>query len=284
MAFAKVAETQSFTQAAETLEVSKSHISKSIASLEEDLGFALLLRSTRKIQLTTQGENFLTSCLESLEKLSAAKEDAIALSQTPRGILRVTLAGIFGENFIAPVAMMLLEKYPELKIELDFSPRIINLIEEKFDVAIRFGHLQDSSLVAQKIASRREYVCASKNYLKTHGIPKRPEDLYNHQCLGTGPWAFKKKNIDIKSRLRTNNPRVLLQATINDLGIIKLPGSYLLQEFKKNKLIPLLEDFSVGPTDIWAITPKHSRKNVNTQVFIDEVKKYLQTHYSDVMF
>lgn len=288
IAFTNVAESGSFSKAASALKVSKSHISKCVSSLEEELGFALLVRSTRKIQLTTQGEAFLSSCQESLRKLTEAKEEAISLSQTPRGVLRVTLAGIFGENFIAPVALKLLKKYPELKIELDFNSKIVNLIEDKFDVAIRFGHLQDSSLRAQKIASRREFVCCTREYAKHNGIPQKPEELYQHQCLGSGTWNFKKAhrtiNIDIKSRFKSNNPRVLLSAALNDIGIVRLPGSYVFKEMRKGKLIPLLEDYSVGPTDIWAVTANHSKMNVNIQVFIEEVKKYLNDGFPDVLF
>lgn len=286
--FVKVAELGSFSKAAMALGVSKSHISKSIASLEEEIGMALFHRSTRKLTLTDSGEHFLSRSKNSLENLEFAKKDMIARSESPRGTLRVTLAGIFGEDYIAPVAMKLIKKYPDLRIELDFNTRIVDLIEEKFDVAIRFGHLQDSSLLAQKIATRQEFVCASKIYLSKHGTPTKLEDLKLHNCLGAKSWSFKKSGkvvqAGISGNLYSNNPRVLLKAALKGIGIVRLPGVYVFEEMKKKRLVPILEDFSLGSTDIWAVTPNRHAQNVNVKVFIDEVRKSLNEGFSDVMF
>lgn len=288
IAFVKVAETGSFSKAADALNVSKSHISKTIRSLEEDLGIALFSRSTRQIQLTTLGSQFLDNCRQSLENLEGAKKDILNLSETPRGLLRVTAAGIFGENYIAPVVFEMAKKYRDLRVELDFSSRIVDLIDEKFDVAIRFGHLQDSSLKAQKIASRREYVCASRNYLSTHDSVTTPHDLANHNCLGISVWNFKDKGkslaVHVEGNLKTNNPRVLLKAALSDLGIIRLPGSYVHAEIKKGRLVSLLEDYSEGQKDIWAVTPTRYEQNINVKVFIMEVRKALSKKYQDFQF
>ncbi|WPU63501.1 LysR family transcriptional regulator [Peredibacter starrii] len=288
IAFVKVAETGSFSRAAKSLGVSKSHISKTIRQLEEDLGIALFLRSTRKIQLTSRGEKFLMDSKASLEKLEGAKQDIIHSSETPRGTLRVTLAGIFGENYIAPVVIKMAKDYPELQIELNFDARIVDLIAEKYDVAIRFGHLPDSSLKAQKIASRREFICASKTYLQANSVIKEPRDLTAHNCLGQGQWTFKKNGkklqVQINGNLKTNNPRVLLRAAKNGLGIVRLPGSYVFDEIQKGKLVSILEDFSEGKMDIWAVTPTRHEQNINVKTFITEVKKALSEGYPDVLF
>jgi DNA-binding transcriptional LysR family regulator len=288
IAFVKVAETGSFSRAADALGVSKSHISKTIKSLEEELGIALFSRSTRQIQLTDIGAKFLENCQNSLENLEGAKKNIINLSDTPRGVLRVTLAGVFGENYIAPVVIEMSRKYPDLKIELDFTSRIIDLIDEKFDVAIRFGHLQNSSLIAQKIASRREFICASESYLKQAGILKKPSDLARHNCLGGPLWSFKEKNksiqIHVDGNLKSNNPRVILQAALSGVGVIRLPGSYVHDDIKKGKLVSLLEEYSEGPKDIWVVTPTRHEQNINVKTFITEVKKSLAKKYSDFIF
>lgn len=288
IAFVKVAETGSFSRAAEALGVSKSHISKTIRALEEDLGIALFSRSTRQIQLTGIGTQFLENCRNSLENLEGAKKNILNQAETPRGLLRVTAAGIFGENYIAPVVIEMAKKYPDLKIEIDFTSRIVDLIDEKFDVAIRFGYLQDSSLIAQKIAARREFICASLQYLQSAPELKRPQDLVNHNCLGSSVWTFKDKGkvlpITIEGNLKTNNPRVLLKAGLSSLGVIRLPGSYVHQDIKKGKLINLLEEFSEGPKDIWAVSPIRHEKNINVKTFIDEVRKSLDRKYPDVLF
>lgn len=287
VAFVKVAETSSFSRAADTLGVSKSHISKAISQLEEDLKTSLFSRSTRKIQLTSRGEQFLKECRQSLEALEAAKKDVISNAETPRGLLRVTLAGIFGENYIAPVVMELVKKYPELKIELDFNSRIVDIIDEKFDVAIRFGHLQDSSLIAQKIASRREFVCASRSYLSTHPIHV-PKDLTKANCLGGRVWSFKKNGksilVSVNGNLKTNNPRVLLKAALSGLGVIRLPGSYVFADINKGKLIPILEDYNLGSMDIWAVTPSRNEQNINVKTFIGAIQKALAEDYPEVLF
>ena len=288
IAFVKVAELESFSRAAENLGVSKSHISKTIKNLEDDLGIALFSRSTRQIQLTHLGAQFLKNCRSSLENLEGAKKDIINLSESPRGTLRVTVAGIFGENYIAPVAIDLARKYPELKIEIDFSNRIVDMIQEKFDVAIRFGHLQDSSLLAEKIASRREFVCATQAYLAAYPPIRRPGDLTQHNCLGGSVWNFKDKGktltLHLEGNLKTNNPRVMLRAALAGLGVVRLPGSYVQADIKKGRLLSLLEEFSEGPKEIWAVTPVRRQQNINIQTFITEVKKAMSKKYPDILF
>ncbi|WP_041583465.1 LysR substrate-binding domain-containing protein [Bdellovibrio bacteriovorus] len=289
IAFVKIADSGSFSAAAQALGVSKSHISKTISLLESDLGVALFVRSTRKVQLTSVGERFLETCRQSLQNLDSAKKEILDLSNTPRGVLRVTLAGIFGEEYIAPVVIDMAKRYPDLKIELDFSSRVVDLIEEKFDVAIRIGHLENSSLLATKIASRVEYVVASKAYLSAAPSLKEPEDLANHNCIGErSSWSFRKRgksfHIPVKGNFKCNNPRVLQKAALTGLGIARLPGSYAFEDIKKGRLISLLENFSEGRKDIWAVTPIRHKQNINVKIFIQEVKKHLSDDYADVLF
>lgn len=289
LVFVKISELGSFSLAAKKLGVSKSHVSKTIQQLEKDLGISLFSRSTKTIQLTSIGELFLENCKVSLENLEEAKKDIIGQSETPRGKLRISLAGIFGENFVAPVAINLAKKYPELDIELSFDNRIVDLIKEKFDIAIRYGHLPSSSLMAQKIASRREYICASPTYLKKHDTIKRPEDLKLHNCLSeSGSWSFRRKgtkfSIDIKGNFFSNNPRVLLKSAMDGLGIVRLPGSYVHPEFKSGLLVPILETYSDMQTDIWAVTPTKKKMNVNVDLFLKELKISLLKNYADVLF
>ena len=289
LTFVKVSELGSFSRAATSLGISKSYVSKTIKSLEDEVGVALLLRSTRSVQLTSTGEEFLRNCRSSLQNLEAAKKELLIPSDKPRGLLRVTLAGVFGENYIAPVLIEMSKKYPDLKIEVHFDTRIVDLIEERFDVGIRIGHLQDSSLFAQKIATRREYVCASPAYIKKHKKPSVPADLKNYNCIGgLGLWNFKEdgkmKSIQVKGNFKTNNPRVVLSAALEGLGVARLPGSYVFEHIKDGSLINLLEDYSEGKKDIWAVTPSKHRLNINASTFINELKTFLARGYSDVLF
>ncbi|WP_413576239.1 LysR substrate-binding domain-containing protein [Bdellovibrio sp. HCB290] len=289
IAFVKVAEAGSFSKAAEILGVSKSHISKNIRQLESDLGIALFVRSTRKVQLTHMGERYLQTCRESLNNLDAARQEILDLSETPRGSLRVTLAGVFGEDYVAPVVVEMAKRYPELKVELNFSTRIVDLIEEKFDVAIRIGHLENSSLLAQKIASRFEYIVCTKGYLSTAADLNEPADLINHNCIGErSSWSFKKRGksfqVPISGNFKSNNPRVLHKAALAGLGIARLPGSYAFEDIKRGRLVSVLENFSEGKKDIWAVTPARHKQNINVKLFIQEVKKHLADDFRHVLF
>ncbi|UXR65964.1 substrate binding domain-containing protein [Bdellovibrio bacteriovorus] len=166
----------------------------------------------------------------------------------------------------------------------------MDIIEKKFDVAIRIGHLKNSSLMAQKIATRREYICASPKYLEQHRLPLVPEDLSDHNCLsgGQGSWTFKKSgktvSVPVKGNFKTNNPRVLLKAALDDLGIVRLPGSYVSTEIKEGNLISLLEKYSEGSKDIWVVTPTRNKLNTNVNVFVEELKKSLDRDYSGAQF
>lgn len=285
--FVAVAESKSISLAAKNLGLSKSQVSKTIKLLEDEIGEVLFLRSTRVIKLTSFGEQFLNECRSSLEKLQEVKSKVKEKGRTPRGLLRVTTAGIFGENFIAPVLLELSTRYPELQIEIHFDAKVIDLIEEKFDVGIRIGSLTSSSLYAQKIATRREFVCASKGYLKKMGTPQHPQELKSHNCLGSH-WKFRvdKKNKEwpVSGNIKTNNPRVLLRAALEGIGIIKLPGSYVFEHITSGELIPLLENFSEGKSDIWVVTPYRVNRNINVSTFIEALKNYLSSDYPDVLF
>ena len=281
--FIKVAEVGSFSRSAEILGVSKSHISKTIKQLELDLGVALLLRSTRKVQLTSIGKQLFDSCSESIKNLEIIKESILSESDQPRGVLRVTLAGVFGEKFIAPVLINMAKKYPKLKIEMDFDNRIVDLIEEKFDIGIRFGVLPDSSLMAEKISTRREYVCCSPEYLESHPKITRPEDLAKHNCFGgSKKWTFKKSgkkvHVSVEGNFKTNNPRVIHRAGLDGLGIIRLPDSYVIDDIREGKLISLLEDYKDDRMDIWVVSPFKRDKNINVKIFIMELKKALKSN------
>lgn len=289
MAFVKVAETGSFSRAAEELEVSKSYISKQIVQLEHELGLNLFVRSTRKVSLTNLGHRYLESCKLALAHLEDAQKDILDIAQTPQGNLRVTLAGIFGEEYIAPVLIEMAKKYPKLKVELNFSSQVIDLIAEKFDIAIRIGHLQNSTLFAQKIASRVEYVVCSKNYQQTAPPLNEPKDLIYHNCLGERTaWTFKKRgksfHTPVKGNFKSNNPRVIQKAALAGLGVARLPGSYTFEEIKKGKLIPVLESYSEDKKDIWIVTPTRNTKNINVRIFIEELKKHISNDYPNVYF
>ncbi|MBX3018764.1 MAG: LysR family transcriptional regulator [Bdellovibrionaceae bacterium] len=289
IAFVRTAETGSFSNAAQELGVSKSHISKSIARLEDTLGVSLLLRSTRRIQLTAWGEKYLETCKQAIANLDSAKREIRDSSETPGGSLRITLAGVFGEEYVAPVVIEMAKKYPNLKVEMDFSTRVVDLIAEKFDVAIRIGELKDSSLVAQKIGPRFEYVVASKAYLAGAAALDVPEDLAHHNCLGERlTWGFRRGGralqVSVGGNFKSNNPRVIQKAALSGLGVARLPASYVNEDLKRGRLVSLLENFSEGRKDIWVVTPARRAPNINVKIFVKEMKRFLSEEHAELYF
>lgn len=285
--FREVALTRSFSLAAKNLEVSKAHISKTIHEYENYLGLSLFERTTRTVKLTYAGENLWQHCLNALEQIDEATNRLRQASDHPRGPLRVSVAGAFGEEHIVPLLSQLALEYPELKIELDFSPRKVNLVEENFDVAIRVGKQEETSLAALQIASRQEYICATPQYLKRHSTPVRPQDLRKHNCLvGAGTWNFveKKKSLQIKvdGNFTSNNGRALLNATMAHVGISRLPGVYVKELIAKGKLVSLLEDFTPKDVPIWAVSTEHRLMSPNVQTFLKALQQRFQNPNQEI--
>lgn len=284
-AFVQVAKKSSFSAAAKEMNVSKAYISKMVQSLEQELNQKLLTRTTRLVKLTREGERFFDQCEEALQKILAAKKELMLKEKTPRGVLRVTLAGVFGEEYITPIALSLMKNYPELSIELSFTEKLVDLIKEDYDIAIRVGELNDSSLKAYKIAVRKEYLCASPKYLKEYGHPKTPDDLRNHKCLvgSSDQWTFQEKKSQrayrVKGQLKSNNGRVLLKATLQGFGISKLPGVYVKEWIDKGKLTPLLQDYLPHEIPIWAITSADKADKLKTKIFLEALENVFGDDY-----
>ena len=286
LAFAKVAKYLSYSKAAKELGVSKSYISKSIQQLEDEVGQKLLNRSTRLVKLTREGEKFYEICLESIYAIENAKNNIKETVQIPRGLLRITAAGAFAEEHVTSVATKLLSKYPDLKIDLNLSEKIVHLVEDNFDLGIRVGHLYDSSMIAKRVATRREFVCTTKKYLARCGEPKTPEELKEHNCLtsNNNQWHFKDRQseytIKVSGNFSSNSGRVLLKSCLSDTGIVKLPESYVGPYLESGELVSLLSPYLGQETPIWAIYPPTKNKSVNVAYFIDE----LVTHISQSQF
>lgn len=279
--FQKVAHHQSFSKAAIELGVSKAHVSKLIQALERDYGEALFYRSTRKVALTVTGDSLLRQCLGPLTQLANISENIQSTRQIPKGSLRVTVAGAFGEQIIAPIIFELIERYPELKIELSFSTRNVDLVNDSFDIAIRVGELTSSKLIGRKISTRKEYLCASKAYLNKFGTPASPRELSDHQCLigATDTWSILDKNqikrIKINGSFKSDNARVLVKAAMAGLGIVKLPDVYVDKYLASGKLVSVLEKFMPSEIPIWALS--HSKKidSINVKVFLELIESRL---------
>ena len=274
-AFERVARFNNFSRAAEDLGVSRSHISRQVSQLENRLGAQLLLRTTRKVSLTDVGQAFYNQCRDIMDNLDEAEQAVQDLQARPRGILRVSVAGAFGEDFVAPAAIEFMQLHPDLSVVLDFNNRLIDLISEGYDVAIRAGTLQDSSLIARRISSRKLLTCASPQYLERHGTPSSIHALNNHNCLlGTlETWRFREnqRNFDLRvsGSWRSNNGRALLQAAQAGLGLVQLPTFYLEEALGNGDLVTVLDDYNPTDTGVWAVYPHNRHLSAKVRLFVN---------------
>ncbi|MCX2972831.1 LysR family transcriptional regulator [Halieaceae bacterium IMCC8485] len=274
-AFERVVRLGSFTRAADDLGVSRSHVSRQINALENRLDAQLLLRTTRKVSTTDVGQAFYMQCRQVLDNLDEAERAVLDLQANPRGILRVTVAGAFGEDFIAPAALDFMAEYRDLIVELNFSNRLIDLISEGYDVAIRAGTLKDSSLIARRISTRKLLTCASPEYLLRNGTPSSIHSLTNHNCLlGTlDSWRFREngrnQDLRVSGNWRSNNGRSLLRAARAGLGLVQLPSFYLDQDIVDGALLPVLEDYNPTDTGVWAVYPHNRHLSAKVRLFVN---------------
>lgn len=257
--FAAVAESQGFSAAAKQIGSSTSHISRQVSRLEERLGVQLLARTTRLVSLTEAGETYYRQCRELIDGLQQANETISNERINLTGTLKVSAAGAFAEQFIAPCLMQFAKTHPQLSIEMDFNSRMVNFVEEGFDFAVRYGRLKDSGLVARKLLQRHLMAAASPEYLDQKGEPSHPSQLKNHHCLLTNNdhWLFEDEGhsfeVKVAGPWRSNNANVVLQACKKGLGIAYMPASSFAQAISHGHLKPILHPFWSQGLTSWIV-------------------------------
>lgn len=278
--FAAVVEAGSFVAAAERLSLSPAMVTKHVRHLEDHLGVRLLHRTTRRLSLTEIGASYHGRCLAALESLAEADQAAMHLHVVPRGTLRVNAALSFGVRHLAPALAEYLAAFPEVRIDLTLNDRLVDLVEEGYDLAIRIGALAESRLIARRLAPVRLVVCGAPSYFQRHGIPKRPEDLVSHQCLGysywatEGRWRFPKaagegREVAVSGRLRANNGDVLRAAALSGLGIILQPTFLVGEDLKAKRLTAVLQDYPLAPLSLYAVYASRRHVPAKLRSFID---------------
>jgi DNA-binding transcriptional LysR family regulator len=252
----KVSQVSSFRGAAEALGIPKTTVSRKIVELEARLGVQLLKRTTRQVSLTEAGHTFVEAAYLALSDLEAAEEAVSRSQKEPSGRIRITAPGPLGQMYIAGLIASFLIKYPKIEVQLHLSYRQVDLLKDKFDVAIRFGSLPDSTLVATQIATTSQCLVASPNYLKRSGEPKKLSDLSNHDCILFGnealslhsTWVLhskkRKTKVRVKGRFVTDDLLSLRSAAVNDLGIALLPEPLIKKEIQSGQLVSVLKDYS----------------------------------------
>ncbi|WP_137885124.1 LysR substrate-binding domain-containing protein [Pseudomonas sp. 2FE] len=289
--FVAVAECGQFTAAAERLGVSSSHISRQIARLEERLQTRLLYRSTRRVALTEAGQTFLQHC----QRLQDAREEALRavgeLTSEPKGLLRMTCAVAYGERFIVPLVTDFMARHPQLRVDIELSNRTLDLLQEGLDLAIRLGRLQDSRLVATRLAPRRMYLCGAPAYLERYGRPHSLSELGRHNCLigSSDTWSFQQNGRESSQRVqgnwRCNSGQAVLDAALRGLGLCQLPDYYVQEHLKSAALISLLENHQPPNTAVWALYPQQRHLSPKVRQLVDHLKTGLaeRAEYSNAL-
>ena len=279
--FVAVVEQGGFTAAGKQLNVSTSFVSRQVTRLEGRLDVRLLQRTTRKVHLTEMGQIYYERSREILDQLETLESEMADLQEKPKGLVRISAAGEYAEHYVAPVVAEFVSKYPEVSVELDATMRMVDIVEEGFDIAIRMGSLSDSSLIARKVEQRRIMVCASPSYLKEHGRPKTPDELRTHNCLmfPDMPWRFKYpdriQEVKVRGSWTSSNGRVLVAAARQGIGVVRFSEYYLDKLVNTGELEIVLEDYEVDDAATWIIYP--NRRHLPTRV------RYLVEFLLDVL-
>jgi len=283
--FSKVAQLSSFSAAAKSLNVPVSMVSRKISDLETRLGILLIKRTTRKLSLTAEG-NFLYDKIQiQIQEIEDAEQH---LTQNPQGIqgrLRVTAPVALGRGSFLNFISHFKNRHPEIEIELVITNSFIDLVTGAVDVAIRFGELPASNLIAKKLGFSQRILVASSEYLKKHGTPKSPSDLKNHQCLlfaGSGvteeSWSLingsKKSHLKLKTFLSANNFETLFELTKQDLGIAFLPDFYLSEQKIPASLKNVLPQWTSSPIPVHALYLSRRLMSRKVEVFLSELHQW----------
>ncbi|WHI47004.1 LysR family transcriptional regulator [Microbulbifer sp. EKSA008] len=282
--FVTVAETGGFSPAAKLLGISKSAVSKRVTQLELQLGVKLLHRTTRKLSLTEAGEHFYEHARIAYKSAKDAQDAVLQLQGEPRGRLRINAPMSFGRLHLAPLIPVFMKRYPEISIDMILDDKVVDLVGEGFDIAIRGGDLPDTSLIARKLAPLKSVLCASPSYLKEFGEPTELEQLSAHNCLiftysrDVKEWGFIKDNhlhtIEVKGNYQVNNSEALREALLQGVGIGRLPTFVAGPDIEAGKLIPLFEEYQMPAKSIYAVFPERQFMPAKVRAFIDFAIEY----------
>ncbi|HEX2197633.1 MAG TPA: LysR family transcriptional regulator [Burkholderiales bacterium] len=278
--FAQVAEAGSFTAAAEKLGLSATATSRHVADLEAHLHTRLLNRTTRRVSLTESGQAFYERSVQLLADLDEAEQEALRAAVVPRGTIKLTSSINFGVRHVAPAIADFLAAHAEMRFDVSLSDRVVDLVEEGFDLAVRIGAPGSDNVVARKLGETRLVPCASPAYLAAHGAPQAPEDLARHNCFTyeyVSPrnlWRFRdtaggERSVRVKGRLHSNNGDLLAEAAARGAGIVFEPAFIVGPEVRAGRLVPLLQDFEPQAVSIYAVYPSRKHLSAKVRLFVD---------------
>ncbi|TCL03128.1 LysR family transcriptional regulator [Sodalis ligni] len=280
-AFVHAAELRSYVGAARVLGISSSAVAKSVARLEDDLGVRLFHRTTRSIGLTEEGAVFYEHCKRILDDFNDARAMISASRVRPKGRLRISVPHIVGHNLLMPLLPAFLQQFPEIELDIDFEDRVVDLIGEGIDVAVRSGELADTRLIGHRLGEQHFVVCGSNNYFERYSRPETPADLIRHVCIHfkypssgrLAPWSFRSPHtsLSLPESLIFSNTNAGLRAAIDGLGLAHLPVYIAEPAIKIGLIQPVLTKFMVPRGSLSLIWPSNRHLSPKVRTFVDFV-------------
>jgi DNA-binding transcriptional LysR family regulator len=287
--FQEIVKQGSLSAAARELGVTPASVSKRLAKIEESLGVALVRRTTRRLSLTDEGEVFLANARRILTELEEMEQQVAQSRLAPKGLLRVNAPLGFGRTYITPIVSRFVKRYPEVEVQLQLTDHPLSLIDDTFEIGIRFGEIPDARLIARRIAPNRRLVCAAPSYLKAHGVPKVPHDLAHHNCIvlrqnetAYGLWRFSKgkqtETVKVRGTLSSNDGEVALNWVLAGHGLMLRAEWDVAKYVRTGRLVILLEDYATEPADIFAVYSERQARSPRVRTFTDFlVKSFTQS-------
>lgn len=288
MIFAKVLETGSFSKAADQLGIAKSSVSKRISELEKEFGVRLIQRSTRKLNVTEEGQALYRRCRQISQELEMAKDELSLYRIAPQGTLKIGVSPLFGNTVIAGLIPGFQRQFPEVNVELYYSQNLSDLIGEGYDLTLRMGALADSSLVAVELFTVKFILCASPDYLDQHGRAQHPSELEEHSFIrwlapNRPPYqsltfykGSREYTCNINSRFSTNDAQATLEAALNGGGLAMLPNYAVIDDIKSGRLEALLPNYTVEELPISLVYPQRKHIAPKVRVFSEYLKAYVK--------
>jgi len=285
--FIQLIRSGSLAATARELNLTPPAVSKRLAHLEQRLGVRLLNRTTRSISLTGEGELYLLNAQRILGEIEEMERQVSSSRAAPKGLLRVNAPLGFGRAYVGPAVSSFVKRYPDVEVQLQLTDRPINLPNDAIDVAIRFGELPDSRLIARKIAANRRLLCASPTYLQAFGRPETPKDLTRHNCIvlrqndaAFGVWRLSRgkqsESIKVRGSLSTNEGEVALNWALEGHGILMRAEWDLAKYLRSGRLEEVLAEYETPPADIYAVYLERLNLSAKVSFFVDHLRDVFQ--------
>lgn len=289
--FVAVAELGSFVKAADALGISKAAVSRTVLELEARLGSRLMQRTTRRLSLTEAGTLYLERCKQIVAALEEADDLLSAGAANPTGLLRINAPLTFGVLHLAPLWPMFLERHPGVALDITLSDRIVDIIDEGYDMAIRIARLSDSTLVHRKLTTTNLQVCASPAYLEKHGTPMHPHELAQHQAIcysynaSKDDWQFTGPegpvNVKVNSRMHVNNGDSCVEAALGGIGVTRQPTFMIDRHLRSGQLVPILTHYTSPELGIYAVYPSRAHLPAKVRAMLDFLSEaFQQVHWN----